>query len=604
MDFPWKKKKNNSVLVHEETFAASPKVHDETVLSSGSPRKASRAVSSPKPQEKKRKQAHVQQDLLDVLQEETVTAATSAQSATPAASSRWANLRTSISKLLQGREQTILEVTSPLQESELESLRVQTLVDFSASATISWPGLPNEQALWQGKAQDFLKLLNGIASHHLGKEQNQVVTQLKNAIVVRSKLLAQPEIILNIINQGLRSYHHTLDRLAQVTSYKKCNKKIWEYLHHLSENHLVGHGDEFRKALDKCIHYDALETLLLQYPLASVSTIKHYQALQIIRAVKQIKLSYDRSPQNLMHIMNKYLGAHGEVPAKEKLSKLLVTSALDAEILQKIQKERTLTGIVQALAKAAAGTQATAYTEKLYQVVRTFADPQYKVSFADFKIGLNAFSPALISKISNVSRESIQEELRKEVGRILSAKTSPVLRLENLDETLTNPRYQETFIKIYGYPPQVLHEKIHAIPGHTPDIEKLLRHLLTGPNVPQALFTLVAEAKKNQLRSGKKTTESCLQQLNRLGNRLQNHEIFNLHSELVSLFQSHGTVNFADTASSMSLSGYDIAKFITDFYNVRNRTTIELPEDIVAAIRQPLKEMVDQERERQLKKMR
>jgi hypothetical protein len=168
---------------------------------------------------------------------------------------------------------------------------------------------------------------------------------------------------------------------------------------------------------------------------------------------------------------------------------------------------------------------------------------------------------------------------------------------------LTNPRYHTPEITLYGYAPQVVYEKIHSVDGRNPQIENMLHHVLSNPNVPGTLFSLVVEAKKEQAKGQKKTVESCYQQLQRLQSRMKNYEPFQLRSELIALFKSHGLVNFAERSVSVTINGYDISTLIGDFYNIPNRTTIDLPDDIVANIRELLKDLIDQERARQMKKL-
>ena len=532
--------------------------------------------------------------LLQVFQEETISSSRSP----------WRNLKTNLTKWVRHREQTILATGTPLADSDLESFRVETLVSFNAAAALMWVRLPQEDALLQAKPKDFFRLLVGLATQPgLSREQSQFLAQLKNSLTVRSRLLTQPEIIVNIITQGIRSFLHTLDRVAAITSNKKCNKKITEYLKVVSETDVIAHAALFRKEIEVCQHQEDLERILARYKFDSYSTIKQYGDLKIIKAVKQVFEAYERDPRNLTRILNKYLGANSEANTKAKLAKLLVTSDLDAELLKKIGKEKSLQGIVAVLDTRKQTPQLAPHAEKLCQLVKIFAAPENRSSFADFKTSLNIFSPLLVSKVVAIGKSTVYQEFLNAVSLVLKSSDAALDRLQELDKILTSTRYHEPGILLYGYPPKVVYEKIHSVDGRAPNVENLLKHILTSSTVPQPFFALIAEAKREQLKGSRKNIDSCLQFLQKLQIRIQHHEVLQLRSELLNLFKSHGNIQFARQDLNVAINGYDIANIIGEFYNIPNRTAIDLPDEIQPDVRQMLKDMIDQERIRQLKRI-
>ncbi len=92
-------------------------------------------------------------------------------------------------------------------------------------------------------------------------------------------------------------------------------------------------------------------------------------------------------------------------------------------------------------------------------------------------------------------------------------------------------------------------------------------------------------------------------QLQKIQERIGKRDPLQLHKELRDLLKSHGKVEFSEDPTFASITGYEIANRVNRYYNDPKRTTIDLPEYIIYIIREPLKEMIDEERAKQLKKM-
>ena len=146
-------------------------------------------------------------------------------------------------------------------------------------------------------------------------------------------------------------------------------------------------------------------------------------------------------------------------------------------------------------------------------------------------------------------------------------------------------------------------DKINSINARTPDLERIIKHVLASHSVPGALVSLIARAKRSQSKTGHRTIESCKQALADLEKKSHKHKSLQLHSELVSLFKSHGQLGFASRSAPASINGYDIAQIISEFYRDPKCTTIDLPDYIDTTVRVPLKKIIDDERSRQLRKM-
>lgn len=505
-------------------------------------------------------------------------------------------------KLFPQKKNSLL-VAAPLHDQELESLRVETLVSVRA-ATLPWISLPEEKDLLASKAKDVLKIVTAMAgSHNLSREQQQSIQQVKNAMLVRTKLLTQSEIVLNIINQGMRSFQHTLDRISQVVGNKKINKKLREHLQLKAEEQLAAHGTLFRKQLESCQGLVDFENLMERYPLESHSTVKYYADIRIIRSVKLAYDSYARAPEKLTQILNKHMGVHGEVNIKAKLSQLLLTSTVDLALLKKIERESNLSRLIDKLNKIQSHPQATIHVKKLYQLLKGFADPECNSTLAELKAGLNELSPPLAKKIHAIARQSIQREVQREAESILKSRADTVDALQRLENLPANPRYHDPGLTLYGYTVENFGDKLNSIDSHASNLEYLIQHVFPSDRVPKELHALILSAKKEQLKAGKKSVESCLKQIRNLQTRIAKHDSLQLRIELLNLLQSHGKVEFSQDPGFSSVNGYALANLVTAYYNVPNRTTITLPEYIIPAIREPLKEMIDEERKRQLKKL-
>lgn len=598
------KKKQN---LKDETFVSSPEFEDETVAasykkSSSSKRKKSGSSNSArvkklnenieKVKNKIHKNAQVEQELLDAFKEETIFSSPR---------SKLSPFKRLTSKFSM-KVETVLSTSSPLQDSELETLRVQTLVAFDKRASIQkWIPYAKEGGLYEAKPKDFLKTIKAHSLMNLSPSAKQTIDYVKNALMIRTKLLTEKDIIVNIINKGTRSLNHTIDRLSGLTNNKKLNKKIWQYLFYVVNNKLLQYDNIFRKNLESCNSTEKLNKVLDCFELESNSIFSKYPNLKIVRSVKKIKQGYDKNPGKIVKLMNKYIGKHGEVNIKAKLDQLLLSSAADLEILRKIKNEKDIWSLERKLLKINSPTLKSSATQ-LAELIHTFLDPtNNKLSFKQFKAGFNSFSEAIGTRISIIARQSLQKFLNKEIQSLITSNQDASEKMHDLRKILRNPRYDEPSIKIYGYKAKDLDDKIQSINFRAPDLKRIIKHILSN-KVPDSLVQIIIESKKQKGKAGQKTLENCYLAIKGIEEKVKKKQPVQIRKELVSIFKTYGMINVSKSKMSI-LNGYDLAQLITNFYQTPKRTTIDLPNTIDDRIHRVVKSIIDEERAKQLKKM-
>lgn len=493
----FKQKKEDDTIVGSSPKGKPPKIEEDETLVASSPIK--KKVQEDETIMASRKKDSLSHELHQVLEEKGENTLFSSK---PRLSivQRWSM------KLSQKKAQTILSTALPLEDYELEAVRTQTLVSLhSTPSVIEWPTSLKEKELEKIKAGDLLKILNSyLARKDITGQNRLAINQLKNALIVRTKLLTEESILINIINQGYRSFCHTLDRLSLLTSGKKINKKIWDYLHQETENRLMEQSENFRKQILSMKNCEELTSLLDKYTLKSTTILKKYPSLKIISDLKNIQKSYQSKPDRLIAILNQFLGTYGEVNIKEKLSRLLLTSEVDAKICKEILRLNTLPELLQKLEKLKNTQETSSTANKLLTLIRTYIEPGEKVAFSSFATSLNIFSPALSQKALSIVRHGIAKELKGEIHSLLQSQESSLSRLLNLLKLLKNPRYEDPSVLIFGYSPSVLSDKIQSInPAVGPDLERVCKHILSSSEIPANFISLVLEGKKAQYKASR-----------------------------------------------------------------------------------------------------
>ncbi|BBM82205.1 hypothetical protein [Candidatus Uabimicrobium amorphum] len=499
------------------------------------------------------------------------------------------------------KNKTILGTNSPLKDKELEDLRVETLVSFNKQKPHAWVAIPNERELLRARPVDVFKILRSISLMiNLTREQKKFVNFLKNTLMIRSKLLWEDEIIINIINQGMRSYNHTLDRLSKICTKRNVNRKIRDYLHCCTEIRLKKHGNLFRKQFDRVANIQSLDKLLDSYTLQSSTVVRKYKDLAIISNVKNLLRAYNRNPQKLDVLMNKHLGKHGETNIKSKLRTLLVTSGSDMEIFRKIQREKNIQGCINVLRRSSGD----ATVSKLLGLIDSFMRPENRTTFGGFKASLNFVCPALASRVEALMKSHVVLELNRETKTLLNSKEAAITRLNSLTKLLMMPKYQQANISIFETSPRSVADKIKVIKGsNSQQLKRNIEHSFPSPEFPKSLRNLVTQAKQDQSSRGEKNVDNFYRALQDIENRVKRRELTLIKNEVINLFKSYGNINFSGTKSQQFLNGYAIARVIEDYYRNPKRDKIDLSVDINPRVRSKVKAMIDSERQRQLQKL-
>ena len=139
---------------------------------------------------------------------------------------------------------------------------------------------------------------------------------------------------------------------------------------------------------------------------------------------------------------------------------LLETSTVDAEISKAILKIKTVATLEKKLAELQNKKELEDNASKLLTFIKTFLDPYQHISFKEFKVSLNRFSPALRQKIIAIVRSYNQQELKNKVNDLLRSKGKV---LPELLKTLRNSKYDDHLIKLYGYSPLIIADKINSV---------------------------------------------------------------------------------------------------------------------------------------------
>lgn len=457
---------------------------------------------------------------------------------------------------------------------------------------------PCVQKICECEPKDALAVIKGVLTlSKLDKEEREPLTHLKDYIVMKEKLLGQPETTFDAINYGRVKFWRVLKRAGRLSNTPKLNARINAYFLTLMAKQIEEASAAFRKGLEGCSMYFELKKFLARYPLYRLTMVKEYPNLSIILAVKKIVRDFEERPLDLVAILNQHLGACGEANVRKHLTEVLLHSQINEDLWEVIGEERYLDGVVRRLKKVPRTASCRSVAGSIAKMIGTFMSGEGKFTFSEFKTGLNFVPERVQRKITRMVRQKLQEDLNIEVNTILMQRGKYVKRMKKLSAILSDPRFQGASLTVFGYPPFALGEKIASMPADYPKP----RHIFADPQVPDALIELVIKAKKTQEASEAKTVSNCLEMLQKIEGALSRRERVNLHRVLVALFKVHGDVNFA--VPSAQLSGYRIAHQIDKFYHTPDRTALALGEETIPEVKEIVQNMVDGERKRQLQKM-
>lgn len=474
------------------------------------------------------------------------------------------------------------------------------LGDKPFKVRLSWSYPAHLKKLYECEAKDTFRVLKGItALDKLSKDEQKTLTQLKETMVIREKVLTQPEASLDMINYGMKKFHRVLKYAGNLTNVPRLNKKIAAYFLHVVESHTEEAAKVFRQGIENCSSYPQLKCFMKRYPLYRLSVVEHYKTLQVILLVYNIIRDFEENPQNLTSILNRYLGACGEVNVRNHLVKVLIASHITERIWEVLEEERHLEGMLKKLERLKK-SHCKGMADSLHKVLTTFLSGDGKFTFTDLQASINFMPEKIQKRITLVMRQKLEEDLLIRVNTVLMRHGNYLKRLQDLRLYFVDPRYHGASISIFGYHPQKLEEKISRLDSSYDSTSKL-RHIFSHPQIPENFLELIEKAQRAQVAAQEKNVPNCLQILKKIENSIRQREQVHLHRVLVSLFKFHGEVNFAIQPSTCY--GYQVADEINRFYQTPDRIELSLHDTILPDIKNLIKSMVENERKRQLQKM-
>ncbi|BBM84026.1 hypothetical protein [Candidatus Uabimicrobium amorphum] len=425
---------------------------------------------------------------------------------------------------------------------------------------------------------DFLRTIKGmLQSSKLETPQREILTQMKDSLLIRQKMLTQPETIFDIINYGEKTFAKILLSLSQITNKRKINRQIYQYLLLQVEPLLIEHHTDFRRELQKTAHLQGLKNLLKKYPLKRLSIIDKYKELRIIYKVKCITREYEKTPHKLVAILNLYLGTTGETNIRKVLPKILHTNDINLRVINALYGDRYLEDLLKTLKELQKQTQCKNIAQPLEQIINSFLSNK-KFSFSEFKSSLNFVPGKLQSRITALVRRKLQEQLTVHVNNILVQEGRYIRRYNDLLAHLLLPQYEGANLVIYGVAPQNIAQRIKGITYQEKTIDRAIQHAFSELKIPKDLVILIKKAKSAQQLAQQKDLPNCIRILEKIHNMLQKQEPINLRKAIISLFKQHGNVNFS--TSSKTITGYTIAHNLSRFFNDHTVEKLSIPDEI------------------------
>jgi hypothetical protein len=464
--------------------------------------------------------------------------------------------------------------------------------------------LHSQQAKLLARVYEFapketVRVVQGILKSELNRADRDAISQLKDYILIHEKLLTQKETVRDILNYGIKKFRRTIHQLSHVTNLARLNRHMEGYFFTVTEAELLELPKEFRHGLESCYTFSDLKKFMAVYPLYRASVAEHYKPLLVVAQVQRIIADFVKTPNQLIRILNRHIGAYGDVNLRNQLTRLLLTSQTNDEIWDVVKNERYLDGLLASFHKLERKKRCQYAARSMRELVTTFMAGEGKFTFSDFKAGLNFVPEKLQHKVTALVRHELQEKLNGEVASLLTQQGKYAQRLDKFRHYLADPRYAGSGIPLFGYELPSLEQKIAASDYRETGMEESLRHVFGNNKVPDLFLQFLGKAKKAEASAKEKSVANCLRMLDKIVEAVARREQVQLYKALIALFQLHGSVNFA-AMQTHSFSGYQIAEELNRFYRNPRRTTLQLSETIVAEVRNVVKKLVDSERQKQL----
>lgn len=445
-----------------------------------------------------------------------------------------------------------------------------------------------KQLLLKAKPKNFFnEVLLLLKSEEISGEYRRILKELRYLLLLRGNSLTKRESLLEIINKGTEYLDLKLDEMSRVTQYPDINRHIREYFNELVASYLKTYDQRFRKELLACKDSDEMSCYLENYPLKSLSILKRYKNLHIIKKTKQIQKALQQNPEKIEKILDEFLENY-----ERELRKLFTQHHIqkDSEntFWRMAFRSQDLATYMKHLMRLQAKPEFKSMSTRIANLIEVFLDMGGRTSLEDLKTSLNFIPAYQRSKICQLVCQKLYEELTEKIKKLLVMSPETGEQFKNFMTLLQNPRYDHAGIKLYGYPTKILATKIMQLKNS----KDTMSNIFSGNPLPQEILALIYEDREMEVSARSLTLQNCLRQLQRLKRQYNLNPHLPLLKPLLSIFHSYAKINFADESSMYAISGYDISRIIVQFYNDTD-SPIQLPPELRKEIAEILTKLME-----------
>lgn len=345
--------------------------------------------------------------------------------------------------------------------------------------------------------RNLQQIIKGILNRYLYTTQEKFpLMKLRDTITKNRGMLLVENAILVFINHGIKSMESILEHFSQLSTLDELNSAIYNYYLYAIDLELKEHAKVFRKNIENCSTQDDLARILNNYPKIDKSSIKKYPELSIIGNIKEVYTCYTKEKKDIEKIMNKVLGK-SEVHIKTSLEKILVKNSNLKKMQDNLNSVYDINSLFKHMRSLKEKPEMKSTANTAFQIIGTFLRGKQKISFQNFKSGLNFLSPQLQNKIIFVVKKKLKKDLEGKVQNILSNGGKVGKRWKKLMRLLQNPQYANAKIKLFGYQLENLREKINSI-KEKKVTDSLIKHTFSEGTIPASLLTMIKEKSEKE----------------------------------------------------------------------------------------------------------
>lgn len=454
-----------------------------------------------------------------------------------------------------------------------------------------------QQLLAKAKGKSLLdNIINLPQMFNLDSQQKNILTELRYLLVLRGNSLTRQKTLIAFINEGTARLERKVEELSRVTESRTFNKQVRQYFAKLVNDSLQNYHEAFRQDFFACKNADEVACYLENYTLTSTTTLARYRNLKIIAKIKQVQQALEQEPGELEKILAATFGPH-EQEFRKVLVEHYIKKGDENTLWAAIARAQDLPGLMLHVLRLQGKAEFKSMATRIASLIEVFLDSGGRTSLEKLQTSLNFLPSVSRDKVCQLVRARLYVELEQKVQEILSSTEQEEKRFRNFLALLQNPRYHHPGLKLYGYPVQILAGKVSQIRSQKETMEQAF----SEGSVPQEILGLICEDQEMEMVGRAKTIDNCIKELKRLATAHVQPQPGQLLKSLLKVFNCYGKINLTEAESFDVVNGYQIAQQIVRFYNEPRRTCIELPDNLHPDIATLVKQLVDGERERQLR---